>query len=147
VGREDVQLALQWEALLPHGTDLKSAIADAAFLAGLDEIVDPEAAFRFVDSEGGALGDFVVPTRGVEGLSAGWAEWLDPWEEFRIQIEQHLDAGEGRVLSLVELNGRTRRGPEISQPAASITRVRDGLIVAMDFYMDRGQARRDAGLD
>jgi ketosteroid isomerase-like protein len=143
--REDVELVTRLLASLPVGQDLKTTLDDAVW-AALGEIVDPEAETRFVDAEGGALGDMRVPLRGIEGARAGWGEWLEPWEQFRIYFEKNLDAGDGRVVSLVELRGRVRGGIEISQPGASIIHVRDGRIVAMHFYMDQEQAVRDAGL-
>lgn len=146
MSREDVELLSDWESVLPSGRELKSAFADDAFLAGLGEIVDPEAKIRFLDAENGALGDLELERRGVEGLRDGWAQWLDAWEEFWIDFEQYLDAGEGLVLALVELRGRTQADVEISHPAAALVRVRDRRIVSMDFYMDRKQARRDVGL-
>jgi ketosteroid isomerase-like protein len=86
------------------------------------------------------------PFQGVEGLRAGWREWLEPWEQFQIEFEQNLDVGDGRVLSLVQLRARMKGGAEILQQGASITLVRDGLVVAVDFYVDQEHARRDAGL-
>jgi SnoaL-like domain len=143
--RDEVELIARLQALLP-ALDLKLILDDDSFRAAASEFIDPGAEIRFVDAEGGALGDMRVPVRGIEGVQAGWAEWLEPWEQFGIQFEQLLDAGEGRVLSLAELRGRAHGGAEITQPAAAIFRVRAGQIVAMDFYMDRQQARRDAGL-
>ena len=146
MSQQDVELVRQWESLLPSGTELKSAFGDGEFLSRLQQIVDPEAKTRFVDAEGGALGDNEPERRGFEGLRAGWAEWLEPWEGFWIEFEEYVDAGEGTVLALVELRGRSHDGVDISQPAAAVFRLRDRLIVSLDFYMDREQARRDAGL-
>jgi hypothetical protein len=146
VSQQDVELVRQWEAIIPPGTELKSAFADDEFLSRMRQIVDPEATTRFVDAEGGPLGDNEPERRGFEGLKAGWAEWLEPWEGFWIDFGEYLDAGEGAVLALVELKGRSHAGVDISQPAAAVFRLRDRLIVSMDFYMDREQARRDARL-
>jgi hypothetical protein len=146
VAREDVQLVSQWETLLPPGTDLKVALSDHVTFARAAEILSPEAEIRFVDAEGGALGDFEVPSRGIEALLAGWAEWLAAWEHFRVDFEEHIDAGDGRVLTLAQLIGQTREGLELSEEGAAIIRVSEGRIVAMDFYVDRERARRDAGL-
>ena len=147
MSEQAVEVVRQWEAILPSGTELKSAFADDEFLTRMRQIVDPEAKTRFVDPEGGPLGDNEPERRGFEGLRAGWAEWLEPWAGFWIDFEDYLDAGEGTVLALVELRGRSHAGVDISQPAAAVFRLRDRLIVAMDFYMDRDQARLDAGLD
>ena len=147
MSQKDVELVRKWEALLPSGTELKAAFNDDEFLSRMRQIVDPEAKTRFVDAEGGPLGDNEPERRGFEGLQAGWAEWLEPWEGFWIDFEDYLDAGEGTVLALVELRGRSHDGVDIRQPAAAVFRLRDRLIVSMDFYMDRDQARGDAGLD
>ena len=141
------ELAARWEQILPPEVDLKTAWGDTDFLAQMGTIVDPRARFRFMDVEGGTLGDEVVEKPGVEGLQAGWERWLEPWDEFRIRWEGHEAVGEDRVLSLVVLEGRIRGGLELSQEAASVARVEGERIVAMDFYMDRDQARRDAGVE
>jgi ketosteroid isomerase-like protein len=145
MSREDVELISRLQAAVP-AEDLKKVLDSDSFQAAMDEFIDPDAEVRFVDPEGGALGDLRVPVRGTEGLRAGWAEWLEPWEKFGFRFERALDAGDGKVLSLAELRGRAHGGAEISHPGAALFRVRAGRIVAMDFYMDRDQARRDAGL-
>lgn len=147
MGRAELELVSHWQQLFAPAVDLKSSFSDEAFLASMAEIFDPEASIRFVDAEGGALGDMEVSSHGIEGLVAGWTEWLEPWQEFHLQLEEHIDAGERGVLTLAVLGGLMRNGLEIDQAAASLTRIRGGLIVAMDFYLDRDQARADAGLD
>ena len=146
MSEQAVEVVRQWEAILPSGTELKSAFADDEFLIRMRQIVDPEAKTRFVDAEGGPLGDNEPERRGLEGLQAGWAEWLDAWDQFWIDFEEYLDAGEGTALVLVKLNGRTQAGVDISHPGAAVFGIRGGRIVSMGFYMDREQARRDAGL-
>jgi len=147
VGPNDLELVSQFQASFLQAKNLKSALDDDGVLARLAEVVDAEAEIRFVAPDGGALGVMSGPFHGVEGLQAGWREWLEPWEQFRIEFEQNLDVGDGRGLSLVRLRARMKGGAEISQQGASITQVRDGLVVAVDFYVDPEQARRDAGLD
>jgi hypothetical protein len=147
MSREDVELVSRWVDLLPPGTDLKSVFVQDAFRVQARQILDPEAKIRFVDAEGGALGDLEVRSRGVEGLLEGWAEWLEAWDQFRVELEDFHDAGDGRVLTLATLIGQTHDGSEISQPAAALVRVGGQRIVSMDFYLDREQARREAGLD
>jgi ketosteroid isomerase-like protein len=147
MGREDVELVARLQALITATEDLQRRLDDDTLRDSLEELIDPVAEIRFKDVEGGTFGDFRVPAPGVEGLQAGWKDWLQPWEEFRLVFERSIDAGDGRVLSLGEMRGRVRGGVEFSQPGAAIIRVHEGLIVAMDFYLDRQQARRDAGLD
>jgi ketosteroid isomerase-like protein len=145
VSREETDLVSKMQALLPEG-DLKSVLLDDSFQASVAEIMDPEAEIRFVDAEGGALGDFRPMQRGAEGLRSGWREWLEPWEEFRVELDEILTGAPGTVVWLVVLHGRVPDGPEIRQPGAAVVGISDGLIASMDFYMDQDQARRDAGL-
>jgi hypothetical protein len=140
----DIELVSEVQELLDR--DLKTAIDDASVAQALRGFVDPKAQIRFMDSEGGALGDRRVEQAGVEGLREGWRDWLEPWEHFRIRFGEMHDAGGGRVLSLGELQGEMRGGFELTQPGAALIQVRDGVIAAADFYVDQDRARRDAGL-
>ena len=38
---------------------------------------------------------------GVEGLRAIWLEWLLPWETYRTEIEEVIDAGDRTVVILI----------------------------------------------
>jgi ketosteroid isomerase-like protein len=62
-------------------------------------------------------------------------------------FDRSIDAGDGKVVLLAEMRGTVRGGVEVSQPGAAVIRIREGLIVGMDFYLDRRQARRGAGLE
>jgi ketosteroid isomerase-like protein len=145
MGRAEVEFVSRVQDLVSD--DLVPLIDDESFLATLQEVIAPRAEVRFVDPQGGALGDRRFPDGGVEGLREGWRDWLQPWEHFWIRFGELLDAGEGRVLSFGELRGRMRVGVEVTQPGAAIIEVRDERVVAMAFYVDQDQARRDAGLD
>jgi ketosteroid isomerase-like protein len=37
---------------------------------------------------------------GLDGLRAAWLDWLAPWVSYRTEIEDLIDAGEGRVVVL-----------------------------------------------
>jgi hypothetical protein len=37
---------------------------------------------------------------GLDGLRAAWLDWLSPWDSYRAEIEEVIDAHEGRVLVL-----------------------------------------------
>src|SRR2546430_8257990 len=118
MGRTEVEFVAGIRSLLSR--DLKPAVEDDEFAAALYEVVDPEARVRFVDPEGGALGDRRVPEGGVEGLREGWRDWLEPWEHFWIGFGDPFDARDARVLSLADLRGEMRGGVELTQPGAAI---------------------------
>lgn len=85
--------------------------------------------------------------RGVEGLRDGWGVWMEPWEEFRVSVEEVVDTGDGQILVLASAVGRMRgTGAELPQEVAQLCRVVDGRITEVGFYLDQQQARRDAGL-
>lgn len=69
------------------------------------------------------------------------------WTVANYQNDGLFQAGD-RVVHLLtqQLAGRTT-GIEFTHTYAQIWTVRDGLVVRMDYYEDREQALRDAGLD
>jgi ketosteroid isomerase-like protein len=64
---------------------------------------------------------------------------VDPYE---------LVEGEGCVLVSVRLGGLGRTsGARFDQESFQIFRIRDGSVTAFEWYLDRAEARRAAGLD
>jgi hypothetical protein len=146
MSQQDVELVSRVQKAFEG--DLKPAPDDDTRIAAVSELIDPEAEVRFMAPEGGgAFGDRLVPERGMEGLREGWRDWLEPWEHFWIEFGELLDAGEGRVLSLGELRGQLPGGAEVRQLGAALITVREGKVVAADFYADQIRARRDAGAE
>jgi hypothetical protein len=35
---------------------------------------------------------------GIEGLRAGWLQWLAPWESYRSEVEEAIDLGDTVLL-------------------------------------------------
>jgi ketosteroid isomerase-like protein len=84
---------------------------------------------------------------GLDGLRQGWDVWMEPWDEFRITVDDVIDAGNGKILVLASAVGLMRgTGAEVPQEVASLSRIEDGRITGVGFYLDQAQARRDAGL-
>jgi len=84
---------------------------------------------------------------GFEGFVEAWSEWMSPFESYRIEIEDMIEAG-NQVVSLVAMTGRTRTGgAEISAPGAAVWTVVDGRVRSVEFHLDRDLALRTAGLD
>src|SRR5256885_12319428 len=44
----------------------------------------------------------------VEGLREGWAVWMEPWEEFRVVVDDLVDTSAGQVLVLASAVGKVR---------------------------------------
>jgi hypothetical protein len=83
---------------------------------------------------------------GPDGLRQGWLDWLAPWESYRAEIAELIDAGD-RVLVITDDYGR-RPGMsvEVRPHGAASWTVQEGKVVAIDFYADRNQALEAVGL-
>ena len=106
-----------------------------------------DAEIRFQNPSDADLSIMEQEFRGVDGLREGWRVWMMPWEEFRVTVEEVIDASNGRVLVLASAVGKmTGTGAELPQEVAALSRIEDGRIVEVSYYLDQSQARRDAGL-
>jgi ketosteroid isomerase-like protein len=104
----------------------------------------PEFVFARMGGEG-------VGQTGVwRGVAAAWpamAEWLDAWDDVRIEAERIVDVGE-RVLVLARQTGRGKRsGVRLDIEYGELITVRDRRIVRWDLYIDRAAALRAAHVD
>jgi len=83
---------------------------------------------------------------GHEGVVTSLAEWLEPWQEHRIEAEEFTPADD-QVLAVIHLTGRGEgSGMEIDQRFFQIYAIRDGTIVRMAEFVTREQALEAAGL-
>ncbi|GAC1436875.1 MAG: hypothetical protein NVSMB51_09180 [Solirubrobacteraceae bacterium] len=84
---------------------------------------------------------------GFAGLRQVWLDWLEPWSTYRVQEEDVIDLGGGRVLYLGRDFGTRHETPgEVELHASAIWTVRDGWVVQIVFYADRAVALAAAGL-
>ena len=143
---ENVQLAARIIAGLPLD-DLAAAFRDqdrvAAMGAALEPFVDREVEIARIGPD--YTGEEIIYV-GLDGFQEFWTDWLEPWESFRIETEEFLDAGE-KVVQLVRQSGRTKIGdvPIESQGAAVMT-FEHGTVTRIEFHLDRDRAMRAAGL-
>jgi len=84
---------------------------------------------------------------GVEQFRKAWLKWLQPWETYRQDIDEVIDCGD-RVLLLVTHYGRMKESnAQVKLAGASLWTVRDGTLVRMESYADRGEALKAVGLE
>jgi hypothetical protein len=130
----------------PGGLDFKRTIEDPSFHALLERLLAPDAPVLFEVPGGGFVGAMAGPFHGPPGYLAGWREWLQAWEEFRVE-EKELIAGEDEVALLVTVTGRLRDSDAIvQQPAGAVYNVASGRIAKIQHFLDEDQARAAAGL-
>jgi ketosteroid isomerase-like protein len=149
VSEKDVELVISvLGPLFGSGDgDLVAAIEDDEVWESVRDRIDPEAEVRFITRDTVGLGDITGGRKALDGLRAGWREWLSPWDEFRVELQDCIDAGDGTILMLVRSVGRMKgSGTEVAENTAGVYRVKGDRLVAIEHYLDQDQARRAAGL-
>jgi len=77
-----------------------------------------------------------------EGFVTWITQWLDAWDEFRIELVEVVAIDDEHVLVEVAQHGRGRgSGLEVTQRGhAYLVTVRDGVVVRLFLYPDRTAA-------
>ena len=81
---------------------------------------------------------------GIDEADRWLAEWLEPFEEWTMEAEDHVDAGE-QVVTILRQRGRTEHGPEVELRMALVWSFRDGLVSKAEFYSDLDTPSRPPG--
>ena len=88
----------------------------------------------------------LTPTYGVEGAMRLRNQWLDTWDEHRIDVEEVIEEGDSVVvLAPVTARGRTS-GVEVGLRLYYQFKVRDDKVVYLFEHEDRATALKAAGL-
>jgi ketosteroid isomerase-like protein len=111
-------------------TDLLRAGYDAWNRGDLDgwlDLLDPDIVIR----TSGAFPDFAPEYRGLERAGKFWRQMLEPWEDFRIEVEQIEEEGD-IVAAGIRFVARGRdSGVDVELRFGSGIRVRDGVAVEL----------------
>ncbi len=84
---------------------------------------------------------------GTAAIAEGWRAMLEILDDARPEAQEYRDVDEERVLVLGRLRGREKSsGADVEQLRANLFRIRDGKVVRLIFYWDRGRAFADLGL-
>ena len=149
MGQEEVQLAQDLvRHVFPTGSNWVEVVGDDERWVAVAGQMSPDAEISFLTPDGGpGPGGMAGPFRGVEGMRAGWREWLEPYDSFTSDVRDVVDAGGGVVVFLTVITGKMRGvETELSQEAGAVIRIEDGRVAALEFYLDQNQARAAAGL-
>ena len=84
--------------------------------------------------------------RGPEQIGDFFAQDREAWDERRLDAEQFIDAGDSVAVLMHEFRRGKGSGVEMETDTAMVFEVRDGRVVRIQGYMDRGEALEAAGL-
>ena len=84
---------------------------------------------------------------GLDGVRAGYREWLDTWDDYRVELVDVIDAGDDRVVVTTRQTGRGRvSGVAAEWTNGVVNTLRDGKVVRMDVYPSLADALEAVGL-
>ena len=84
--------------------------------------------------------------RGHEAVLDHIKRWADQWEAWTVEVEDIIDAGEGRVVVMIRERGRSKSGAEMDERHAELYDLRDGLVVRRQGCSDPREALEAVGL-
>jgi ketosteroid isomerase-like protein len=125
----------------------------AAILQGYDALnrgVPEEAVGNFSPAF-----EFVPPAilpeseviRGGEGLLSFWAMWIEMFDDFHIEIEETIDAGDAVVVMAAACGTVKDSGVEVRSPSfPHVWTFREDQIVRMEAMQNRAMAMEALGL-
>jgi ketosteroid isomerase-like protein len=116
------------------------------FLATFDNDTDAFRDTLHPEIEWFPIEENLTPTYGVEGAMRLRNQWLDTWDEHRIDVEEVIEEGDSVVvLAPVTARGRAS-GVEVDLRLHYQFKVRDDKVVYLFEHEDRATALEAAGL-
>ena len=83
---------------------------------------------------------------GAEGARRFIAEWADAWDDWELEVEDYIDAGE-RVVVIINQRGRSKAtGIPVDMRFAQVWTLRDGQAIRMQMFASVDEALDAAGL-
>jgi ketosteroid isomerase-like protein len=84
--------------------------------------------------------------RGRAAALARMQELIDLTGQIEVQLDDLIEVGDGRFVACTRIVGRGADDAPYTRSFAVVHRLRDGLIVEADYYLDREQALEAVGL-
>jgi ketosteroid isomerase-like protein len=142
MSEENVELVRSWFRALGRTLSAYSAapgrIEDAPFIEDVFALLDEDVEWRWP----------LTPEsfRGREGLIRAATDWLDTVDEWHIELEEVVDAGDHVVSrQLVRAQGKGSGAPS-DQHVYTVYTFRDRRILRLEDHLDRRAALEAAGL-
>jgi ketosteroid isomerase-like protein len=94
-----------------------------------EPVIDPAVECFALWEPGAAEQSYV----GVDGFRKLWLDWLEPWAEYHVGVEELVDSGD-RVVALIRDRGRRAdMDAEVELTAGSVWTINDGKIARVEF--------------
>lgn len=84
--------------------------------------------------------------RGRAAALARMRSLIDLLGPIEVRLDELIEVGDGRFVACTRMVGQGARDAPYTQSFAVVHRLRDGLIVEADYYLDRAQALQAVGL-
>jgi ketosteroid isomerase-like protein len=84
--------------------------------------------------------------RGRAAALGRMQELIDLTGQIEVQLDDLIEVGDGRFVACTRIVGRGADDAPYTRSFAVVHRLRDGLIVEADYYLDREQALEGVGL-
>ncbi len=143
---EAVRVAEQLIDVFPR-EDAVAAVRDDQLRARIEQL-EPLA---WPDFAGAMVGSIPAARRewmGVDGLVEAWADWLQPFDSHRTEIEEMRNAGNDCVVIFLRQIARPKgAAAEVENMGAAVVWTRGGKLSRIEFHIDRAVAIRAAGLE
>ena len=111
--------------------DIEGAVAE----------LDPEVEWSEPPRSPGA----VRPYRGHEGARRSLSAWVRAWDEYRLELDELIDAGDQVLAKARQIVRGKGSGIEIEQPLFSVWTLRNGKVLRLRMYHDQAEALEAAG--
>ena len=83
---------------------------------------------------------------GHEGFIEFMSEWFEPWDEYSIQLQELLDAGDKVITAEHHVGRSSETELEVSQRVWAVWTIDGAGPVACRFFLDKSEALQAAGL-
>jgi ketosteroid isomerase-like protein len=83
---------------------------------------------------------------GHEGVRTGMRRWLGAWDDYRMEVDEYVDAGDSVVIFFRESGRGKGSGLRIEQSVAGVWTLQDGKVVRVTPFLDRSEALDAVGL-
>jgi ketosteroid isomerase-like protein len=108
-----------------------------------EELVTPDFAWDMTNFRGWPEQQVY---EGVDGARSFLEAWSGAWDDWKLEVDAFLDAGD-KVVVLLRQSGRSKvAGTPVDMSFAQVWTLRDGMQTRMDMYSDRAEALEAAGL-